>query len=198
MKPLLETFCLQDGTLLNPQYHTARIEWSLEEKFPISIFEAAIQKEANRIGAISGKWRASVTYSAHGVESVRLVQYHLPEICGLKFVTIKSNFYQKKWADRSLLNQYKALLPQGVEPIFVLDNHLTDTTFTNILLERKGLLYTPSSPLLHGTKRCQLLEKGLIHATPLSTTEIVSYDRIHLINAMLDPGELTLPISSIQ
>lgn len=197
MELLLETFCLLDGELLHLPYHAARLEWSLGQEYPITPFADTIYKEADRLGATKGKWRASVTYDLEGIKSIRLVQYQLPQIAGFRLIDIEENFYAKKWADRSRLEQYKVLLPQGIEPIFVLNSQITDTSFTNILLERDSKLYTPSAPLLRGTKREQLLEKGAILPIPLPQKELHTYEQIHLINAMLDPGELTLPISAV-
>ena len=160
-------------------------------------FAEAINTEVNRLGATSGKWRASITYSSQGIEGIKLVQYRLPEITGFRLIEITDNFYSKKWADRSQLDDYKSALPAGIEPIFVLNGLITDTSFTNILLEREGKWYTPIAPLLQGTKRCKLLEDRAIRPILLPSIEVHDYERIHLINAMLDPGELTLSTSAV-
>lgn len=197
MELLLETFCLLNGKLINLPYHKDRIERTLGEHYPITPFVEAIEKEAKSLDATTGKWRASVTYSLLGIESVKLIPYRQPQITGFKLIPIQNNFYSKKWADRTRLNQYKELLPPGIEPIFILDGQVTDTSFTNLLFERKGNLYTPSTPLLRGTKRSQLLDRVVIIPIPLLTTELASYEKIHLINAMLNPGDFTFPISAI-
>ncbi len=197
MGQLLETFCLLDGELLNLPYHSARVGRSLGREYPITPFTDVVSREVSRLGATKGKWRASITYTWQGIESIKLMPYRLPQITSFRLIDIEDNFYSKKWADRSRLDEYKNLLPQGVEPIFVLKGQITDTSFTNILVERDGKLYTPSTPLLLGTKRDKLLSDGTIHSIPLSSAELHTYERIHLINAMLDPGEVSLPLSVI-
>lgn len=197
MGQLLETFCLLDGELLNLPYHSARVGRSLGREYPITPFTDVVSREVSRLGATKGKWRASITYTWQGIESIKLTPYRLPQITSFRLIDIEDNFYSKKWADRSRLDEYKNLLPQGVEPIFVLKGQITDTSFTNILVERDGKLYTPSTPLLLGTKRDKLLSDGTIHSIPLSSAELHTYERIHLINAMLDPGEVALPLSVI-
>lgn len=197
MGQLLETFCLLDGELLNLPYHSARVGRSLGREYPITPFIDVVSREVSRLGATKGKWRASITYTWQGIESIKLTPYRLPQITSFRLIDIEDNFYSKKWADRSRLDEYKNLLPQGVEPIFVLKGQITDTSFTNILVERDGKLYTPSTPLLLGTKRDKLLSDGTIHSIPLSSAELHTYERIHLINAMLDPGEVALPLSVI-
>lgn len=197
MGQLLETFCLLDGELLNLPYHSARVGRSLGREYPITPFTDVVSREVSRLGATKGKWRASITYTWQGIESIKLTPYRLPQITSFRLIDIEDNFYSKKWADRSRLDEYKNLLPQGVEPIFVLKGQITDTSFTNILVERDGKLYTPSTPLLLGTKRDKLLSDGTIHSIPLSSAELHTYEQIHLINAMLDPGEVALPLSVI-
>lgn len=197
MGQLLETFCLLDGELLNLPYHSARVGRSLGREYPITPFTDVVSREVSRLGATKGKWRASITYTWQGIESIKLTPYRLPQITSFRLIDIEDNFYSKKWADRSRLDEYKNLLPQGVEPIFVLKGQITDTSFTNILVERDGKLYTPSTPLLLGTKRDKLLSDGTIHSIPLSSAELHTYERIHPINAMLDPGEVALPLSVI-
>lgn len=197
MERLLETFCLLDGELLNLPFHKARVEWSLGEECSFLSIIEAVYREAKRLGATHGKWRASVTYSGDGVEGIRLIPYQLPQITGFQLIDIQENFYAKKWADRTRFDQYKAALPQGIEPIFVLDGKVTDTSFTNIIVERNGLLDTSDTPLLQGTKRHKLLTEKSIQAVHLGAEELSTYDRIHLINAMVDPGELIFPTSAI-
>lgn len=140
----------------------------------------------------------SVTYTGGTILAIRFIRYQVPEIKALKSIDIDANFYAKKWADRSALELYKKELPSGVEPLFILDGKVTDTSFTNILVEKEGELFTPRSYLLRGTKRSALLDKDIIQECDLPLEELRYYDSIHLINAMLPPYQLVLPIISVQ
>lgn len=198
MSTFIETFCVTDRVLLNLPYHKERIEWTLGRPCSVSPFVEIVLAEADRLCATQGKWRATVTYSESGIGSVRLISYTPPQITSLKLIEITSNFYSKKWADRSQFDTLKESLPAGTEPILILNGELTDTTFTNILLEKDGILYTPPHPLLRGTKRSQLLSKGIATLSPISPTDLSQYECIHLINAMNDPRSIVLPISAIE
>lgn len=198
MEPLLETFCMEDGELLHLNYHQDRVRWSTGEEIDISLFADAIRGDASYPTEDRGRWRVSVTYTGGTILAIRFVRYHMPEIKALRPIAIDANFYAKKWADRSALELYKKELPSGVEPLFILDGKVTDTSFTNILVEKEGELFTPRSYLLRGTKRCALLDKGIIQECDLPLEELRYYDSIHLINAMLSPYQLVLPIISVQ
>ncbi|WP_297719985.1 aminotransferase class IV [uncultured Porphyromonas sp.] len=198
MGPLLETFCMEDGELLHLNYHQDRVRWSTGEEIDISLFADAIRADASYPTEDRGRWRVSVTYTGGTILAIRFIRYQVPEIKALKSIDIDANFYTKKWADRSALELYKKELPSGVEPLFILDGKVTDTSFTNILVEKEGELFTPRSYLLRGTKRSALLDKGIIQECDLPLEELSYYDSIHLINAMLSPSQLVLPIISVQ
>lgn len=194
---LLETFCLQEGKLLHLPYHQERIALSLSRDLDITHFVKAIERTPDFAKAQKGKWRASIIYSSKGIEMVRLTPYTPPRIIGFHPIEIEKNFYSLKWADRSRFEEIKQVLPIGVEPLFILDGKLTDTTFTNVVLEDgEGTLYTPTTYLLRGTKRTQLLERGILQEREVPYQSLFQYHRIHLINAMLDPGEVILNIST--
>lgn len=198
MGPLLETFCMEDGKLLHLNYHQDRVWWSTGEEIDISLFVDAIRADDSYPTEDRGRWRVSVTYTGGTILAIRFVRYLVPEVKALKAIDIDANFYAKKWADRSAMELYKKELPTGVEPLFILDGKVTDTSFTNILVEKEGELFTPKSYLLRGTKRSSLLDKGIIQECDLAFDELRYYDSIHLINAMLSPSQLVLPIISVQ
>lgn len=194
MRYLLETFCLLDGYLLNLSYHQERVNSSLQRDYNITHFIQAIKGTQEFVNAQNGKWRVSVTYSENGIESVRFIPYTHPMVSSLCPVEIKENFYKHKWADRTKFDEIKRELPKGVEPLFILDGQVTDTSFTNVVLEKEGELYTPRTYLLKGTKRSLLLDNSLIKEREVTYDSLALYDKVHLINAMLNPNELVIDI----
>ena len=53
---------------------------------------------------------------------------------------------------------------------------------------------TPSTPLLNGTRRAQLIDAGRLIEQEVCITNLSSFQSISLINAMMDLNELVLPI----
>ena len=73
------------------------------------------------------------------------------------------------------------------DDIIIIRNGLvTDSYYANLCFEKKGELFTPVVPLLNGTKRMKLISEKKIIPIDIKPKEINSYDRIHLINAMID------------
>ena len=96
--------------------------------------------------------------------------------------------YRYKYADRSYFLKAQSTLPPETEALFLRpDGRITDTTFTNILLELEdGSLVTPACPLLKGTQRGFLIEQGLVYEqNHLSPKDLARCRSIRLINAML-------------
>lgn len=101
--------------------------------------------------------------------------------------------YACKSTDRSALNRLFAR--RGVyDDILIVRRHLlTDTSIANIALFDGSHWHTPQHPLLKGTKRAELLDKGILTEKDIRTEELPAYSTVRLFNAMIDWGEVELP-----
>ena len=95
------------------------------------------------------------------------------------FISLYSLYAQRETADDILV---------------VRNGYLTDTSISNIALYDGNTWFTPSCPLLKGTKRAELLDKHLIQEKEILHTQLGSYFRIMLFNAMIDWGQIVIPI----
>ncbi|MEG1580770.1 MAG: aminotransferase class IV, partial [Bacteroidaceae bacterium] len=96
--------------------------------------------------------------------------------------------YHFKYEDRSRMNALKSThcTLAGEDILILQDGFVTDTSFCNVVFENRRGLFTPSTPLLHGTKRQYLLDTGRIQACLIRESEILQYENVYLINAMID------------
>ncbi|MDO4790829.1 MAG: 4-amino-4-deoxychorismate lyase, partial [Porphyromonas sp.] len=67
----------------------------------------------------------------------------------------------------------------------------------NIVVEDKGIYKTPAIPLLKGTQRAALIEDGLIQESVIRLEDLFRPCTIHLINALMPLGTLSMPGTSI-
>ena len=79
--------------------------------------------------------------------------------------------------------------------IFLRDKKVTDASYANLIFFDGSQWLTPTTFLLNGTCRKRLLNEGKIREMPIYEKDIASFECIGLINAMLDIGDLSLPIS---
>ena len=101
--------------------------------------------------------------------------------------------YTYKSTDRQVLDQLFAQRGSCDDILIVRRHLLTDTSIANIALFDGKHWHTPQSPLLKGTKRAELLDKGILSERKIHVEDIPSYSTVRLFNAMIDWGELELP-----
>ena len=57
--------------------------------------------------------------------------------------------------------------------------------------------YTPLHPLLKGTKRAELLDKGVLKEKEIKKEELSSFSAVRLFNAMIGWGAIEFPVANV-
>ena len=130
--------------------------------------------------------RCRFIYDALVVHKVEIVRAARRNIRSLQCVSADDFDYSHKFADRSRFD----LLNQNIQTddiLIVKNGFLTDTTYANIVfMDKSGHFFTPSTPLLAGTKRAQLLAENKIEAVDLRVNDMSKFVEARLINATTD------------
>ena len=211
----IETFMLRGGELIAGELHRKRMLRTLRGQgtetsstFLQCLLSTAPWREVEAY--LTGQqilpattYRLTLEYSLAGLSAIRLVPYCKRTIRALRPLPLPEGFeYSYKYADRSFFERMKAELADDEEPLFVRpDGTITDTSFTNVLIETEAGYLTPTRPLLKGTQREALLRTGLIAETDdLTLSTLRSKAKaILLINALLPLEEaLRLPSEALQ
>lgn len=211
----IETFMLRGGELIAGELHRERMLRTLREQgadtgstFLQSLLSTSPWREVEAY--LTGQqvlpattYRLTLEYSLAGLSAIRLIPYGKRTIRALCPILLSDDFeYSYKYADRSFFDRMKAELADDEEPLFVRsDGSITDTSFTNVLIETEAGYLTPTRPLLRGTQREGLLQAGLIaEADDLTLSTLRSKAKaILLINALLPLEEaLRLPPEALQ
>lgn len=173
---LIETIKIVDGKCLNMEYHCRRAGFAIPEPTIADGFDHGVVK-----------WRI-----VHGdglpIES-SMSHYVKPGISSLATVDASAVEYSQKYENRSDLNRLFALRGGCDDVLIIRDGMVSDTSFCNIVFENECGLFTPSTPLLRGTKRQKLIDEGLVSECPISARDISTYRRAYLINAMIELGD---------
>ena len=211
----IETFMLRGGELIAGELHRERMLHTLRGQgaeassaFLQRLLDPSPWREVEAYLAEqqilpATTYRLTLEYSLEGFSAIRLVPYSKRTIRTLRPLLLPDGFeYSYKYADRSVFEQMKAELADDEEPLFVRpDGTITDTSFTNVLIETEAGYLTPTRPLLRGTQREGLLQAGLItEADDLTLSTLRSKAKaILLINALLPLEEaLRLPPEALQ
>jgi len=187
MFPLFETIAVEHYEPLHLQYHQQRMDDSFLRLFhqanPLQLSQLFRSQNISSKGLL--KWK--VEYDSQNIIS-SIVPYSPRVIQRVKFVEINPDYdYSMKFSNRDYFDLLKKENPGYDELILLKSGQLTDSTFSNIVLETisDGKLYTPSAPLLKGTQRQYLLDTGRITPIPISIQQLPEFNKIFFINAML-------------
>ena len=178
---LLETLHIQDGKVQALEYHTARMRASLPHAPQLDLH---IPEEFQR-----GKVKCRVTYNEQ-IQEVTYSHYSKPVLNSVKLVEAPTIHYALKYANREPFNQLLKQFPTYDDLIIVQEGKITDATFANVVIDFQDTLLTPAKPLLHGTMRRQLLERGLIITADITPHMLKQAKNVFYINAMNQLGEL--------
>ena len=189
MSRLVETIKVDDGKLLNICYHNERMERSLKDLFGME-GEVCLEKIiTGPQSAMKGVYKCRVIYNEINTE-IEFIPYVRRPVKTLRIVYDDNISYSYKFTDRTKIER---LMDQrgGSDDILIIKNGMvTDTSYSNVIFRDKiGNWVTPSSCLLKGTRRLNLLKNRIITETDIRVSDLKYYNEIRLINAMIGIGD---------
>ncbi len=193
----VESICLENGILLNIEYHNKRFNNTLKEVFNlktgIKLENLIIIPENSK----NGIYKVRVIYSKD-VEEIEIKPYEYRKRETLKVVFCNDIDYRYKYERREKLEELFSLRGDCDDILIVKDSRPTDTYASNIVFWDGEKCFTPKFPLLKGTKRQFLLDRGIIEEKDIILKELKKFKGFRLINAMLKWEESFLPITNIK
>lgn len=194
---LIESICVIDGKVRNPDYHQKRMDDSVFECFGIK----NKLKLADLISEIrfptEGKFKLRILYSRK-IESIQLIQYFPRDIRSFQLISDNQISYDYKKEDRS---DFENLMSEtDADEIIIVKNELiTDSSFSNLIFFDGQKWLTPAQPLLKGTMRGFLIDSQEIEEAEIRVDDLEKFSRFKLINSMLSPVETeSFDISAIR
>lgn len=144
-----------------------------------------------------GLYKLRIVYDLDKKFTTQLIPYAIPEIENFQLVENNSYDYSFKFEDREEFERMKTKA-KTEEIIVVKNNHITDTSYTNILFLKGKEWFTPTTYLLNGVMRQHLLNEKKIKETEITLQNIKEFSHFQLINAMNDFDDMFIyPIERI-
>ncbi|BFO65469.1 aminotransferase class IV [Chryseobacterium sp. S0630] len=144
-----------------------------------------------------GLFKLRIAYDLDKKIRTQMIPYAIPEIQDFKLVENNSFDYSFKFEDRKELDKMKAKA-KAEEIIIVKNNHITDTSFSNLLFLKGKDWFTPSTYLLNGVQRQHLLKQKKIKETEITLQNIKQFTHFQIINALNDFDDMFIyPIDRI-
>ncbi|MBU1668545.1 aminotransferase class IV [bacterium] len=177
-KKLLETIKIENGQIMNIEWHNQRFNKSRQKLFNEP---KALNLEGFITAPEEGIYRCRILYDKE-IHSVEYLPYVPKEIKHFKIIQSQMD-YAYKYSDRKELER---LIPSSYDEIIIEKNgFLTDTSMANIAFYNGEAWFTPKYPLLEGTTRERLLSENFLKLKNIRSHEIQSFTHFALMNAMI-------------
>lgn len=196
MSQFIESIKIEDQEIFLLELHQKRVNATFEHFGKEgSIDIAKIFKDFEHDE--DGLYKLKITYDLNKNYRTQLIPYAISEIEDFQLIENNVYDYSFKFEDRKefekMINKAKAS-----EIIIVKNNHITDTSFSNLLFLKEKEWFTPTTYLLNGVQRTHLLKNKKIIEAEITLQNITEYSHFQLINAMNDFDDMFIyPISKI-
>tara|TARA_Y100001972_G_scaffold128940_1_gene192862 strand:+ start:2939 stop:3529 length:591 start_codon:yes stop_codon:yes gene_type:complete len=190
----LESICFRSDVYQLLDYHQVRVDQTFRRFYP----DKTPLKLNEIMPELSGNEKVKVRLIYNELDHEISVSKYLPKtISKLRLAYSDTLDYSFKYLDRSMLNQLLNPEQENEEIIIVKDGLVTDSSYSNLVFRQGNVWYTPSTYLLNGVKRQRLLQQEVIFEREIRPEDLDKYSEVSLINAMLDPGDISLPVDNI-
>ncbi|MDF1878747.1 aminotransferase class IV [Sulfurimonas sp. SAG-AH-194-C20] len=177
-KNFFETIKILDGVVLHLEYHQERLNAALDssDRYVLHAIVKPLKK---------GLYKCRIAYDIEDIK-IEYLKYTKRKVESLKLVYCDTIIYDKKYSNRDALNALFAKREMCDDILIIKKGLVTDTSIANIAFFDGVTWFTPKTPLLKGTCRARLLDKGQIVEKDIKVKDIKRYKKIALINAMID------------
>jgi 4-amino-4-deoxychorismate lyase len=183
---LVESICIESNHLLLADLHNKRLAEAMMQLFGITLkqsLEAIIKIPENLKDA---RYKCRVTWNPSEGFRYTITPYQQRSIHSLKLIIVDDIDYTYKTDQRQMLDHAYSLRDTCDDILIVKNNCLTDAWSSNILLFNGEQWLTPNTPLLKGVQRSFLLKSGKIREARITTDNLVNFQKVKLVNAMID------------
>ncbi|KFF14418.1 aminotransferase class IV [Chryseobacterium soli] len=196
MSQFIESIKVEDQEIFLLELHQKRVDQTFahfgkEGSIDLAKIFKHLQHDEN------GLFKLRLAYDLDKRIRTQMIPYAIPEITDFQLVENNSFDYSFKFEDRKELEKMK-MKSKAEEIIIVKNNHITDTSFSNLLFLKGKEWFTPNSYLLNGVQRQQLLKQKKIKEAEITMQNIKQFSHFQLINAMNDFDDMFIyPIDRI-
>lgn len=195
MSQFIESICCKDGELLLLDLHQARVNRTFFTNYGLLAKPIRLFRVIRNIPR-KGKYKCRVVYDQESV-NFEFEPYQTPKINSLQIVEGDSIDYRFKYTDRKALDLLYKNRGDCDDILIVKNGRVTDSYFANMAFFDGEGWWTPEQPLLAGVRRQSLLDQRLLQVADIGVADLNKYEKVSLINAMNDLGEIEIETKNI-
>ena len=194
MFQFIESICCEDGRPNLLGLHQDRLEKTFSKFFPKDPPFDLINIITNIPS--QGKYKCHLKYSSNSY-TIDFQPYRVKEISSMQIIHDDNIQYEYKASDREKLDNLFQSRKEADDIIIIKSGLVTDSYYANLVFFDGNDWWTPQDPLLKGVKREFLLRGNFVRTRKIYEGDLKSFTKASLINAMLDIGEVEIPIEKI-
>lgn len=182
MSQFIESIKVKDQKLFLLEFHQKRVNETFAHfgKEGSLDLEKIYQKLEH---SDDGLYKLRIVYDLEKKYKTQLIPYAFPQIDTFQLVENNTLDYSFKFEDRTAFTQMTQTA-KAEEIIIVKNNHITDSTYANMLFLKGKQWFTPSTFLLNGVQRQHLLKSKKIKETEITLQNLKEFTHFQIINAM--------------
>lgn len=194
---LLESIRLSDGKCPLLDYHQERVDRSRKLLYP-KLPQLKLQQLIEAMDLPErGIHKIRIQYGKE-VGNVSIQPYEIKVPKKIRLIDSHQLNYAKKYANRSEIEACFERRGDCDDILIIKHGFVTDTSYANVVFYDGVKWFTPSAPLLRGTRRAKLLREGTIKSAIIREKDIPLFKSVRLINGMLPWSEApVLPIGEL-
>jgi 4-amino-4-deoxychorismate lyase len=196
MSRFVETIKLNDGIFYRLNRHQERVNKAFELFYPTEVPIKLVEILNQTMIQQEGLFKCRIVYDNKSSFS-EFMPYVIREIHSLRLVEMKIDTLNYKPEDRTTYNTAFAQRGECDDVLILRNGILTDSSYTNIALFDGKDWFTPKTPLIYGVNRAELIESGILKEKDILVSELANYQKIALVNAMIEFGEIVLNVDKI-
>lgn len=194
----IESILLKDGVYHNLDLHQQRLNQTFD-RFKPEIKSHDLRKILPKID-LDGTYKVRVVYDSDSEDADYDLEYaeYIPRVIeSLDLVRSEPFDYSFKFEDRQHIHTL-VKNSNADDIIIAIDDNVTDSSYANLVFWDGSKWITPDAPLLAGVRRSQLIREDKIEERSIQVSHLNSFEKVSLINAMLDLGELIIYMENVK
>ena len=132
--------------------------------------------------SINDTYKLRFLYNLDANHSIQITPYQTPKIEQFSLIEDNDIEYSFKSTDRKIFDRLK--YRASGEIIIVKNGFVTDTSFSNVILLKDNVWYTPKTYLLNGVQRQYLIASNQIQEAEIKASDINLYSHMKITNAL--------------
>lgn len=192
----IESIQVCNGQFCSLEWHLRRMRQTIaywQYPLDLSILSWQVPEDLG-----SGIFKCRIVYDSQ-IREMTYSPYQPRIIRSLKLVDGDALDYAFKYEDRSAIMRLLQLRESCDDILITKGGYITDTSYSNVVLENSEGLFVPHAFLLNGTRRQRLLSEGIVRERAIRPSDLWQYHRLYLINALIGLEEgISLPLSDVR